>query len=88
MTEVARALAGPIGCVGAGFMSDPALSATGVRLGYASNDLLRRPRWGAGRRRRRVAAAALVFFAPDLVATVWERSQSVQPRRAAAQAFL
>lgn len=88
LTAAAGAVAGPIGRLGAGFMSDPSLAATGAQLGYVANDFYFAGRAGVlGDVDADVATAALVFFEPTLVRTSWVRSAAVQPRREAARSF-
>ncbi len=85
---LAAALAAPVSAIGAGFMSDPELTATGADLGYAGIDFYLAGRAGLlGDVPDGVAAAALVFFAPRLVEEAWRRAGEVARPAAAAAAF-
>jgi hypothetical protein len=74
--------------VGGGFMSAPETYTQGSALGFEGIDFYVAGRGGVlGDAPADVVAAAFLFFAPSVVATSWERSTAVMPRRRAAEAF-
>ncbi len=84
-TAAAAKLEQPISRLGGGFMAHPSLLAAGSPFGYESNDFYYAGRVGVmGEISAPVAVAALVFFAPQRVEPVWQRSTAIQPRSEAA----
>ncbi len=68
------------------FMTDAATYAHGAELGFAGMDFYVAGRGGVlGDVPAPVVTAALVFFAPSVVETAWDRTASVMPRAEAAR---
>jgi hypothetical protein len=62
--------------------------AHGSEIGFVGMDFYAAGRGGVlGDVRADVVVAAFVFFAPEVLATAWDRSESVMPRRRAAEEF-
>ena len=86
--DAARASAGTVAQLPAGFMFDAATYAEGGRLGFEGVDFYYAGRGGAlGDVDGAVVAATFVFFHPAAVAAGWDRSRAVMGRAEANAAF-
>jgi hypothetical protein len=87
--DTVRALAGPVGAVGGRFMLHRSTVAAGVAVGYPNGFVYYvRGRGGVlGDVDADVVAAAFGFFRPDLVRTMWEEGDRVEPARHCARRY-